>query len=79
MRIYTRVFIRGIRISRLAEIPPLFRDLQRSLNYEKGKLFQLNRREGEFERNSLYNTKCQAICVSIIKSLFYSRSKVVYQ
>ena len=55
MRFYTRGTLRSIRISILAKIQTLYRDWLRSLNPEKGYLFDLHRREGwGFERH-LFN------------------------
>ena len=57
MRFYTRGTLRGIRISRLAKIPTIYRDWLIYLNKRKGYSFELHRREGRFERHSLYCTK----------------------
>ena len=68
-RFYTRGTIRGIRISRLAKIPPLYQDWLRSLNREEGQLFELHR--GGFERHSPYCAKCCDICFSIKRSILF--------
>ena len=50
---YTRETLRGIKISRLAKIPNLYRDWMIFLNLENFHLFELHRRKGGFERHSL--------------------------
>ena len=48
-----------VRILRLAKIPTLYRDWLRSLNYEKGSLFEFHGREGGFKRHSMHCSKCR--------------------
>ena len=72
-RFYTRGTLKSLRISRLAKIPTLYRNHRlRSLNEEKGLLFELHRKEGGFERHSLYCTKLRIIFWSILKYIFLS-------
>ena len=48
-------------ISRLVTTLTLYHDWLRSMNYQKGKLFELHIREGGFARHSLYYKKYCAI------------------
>ena len=53
-RDFTKKF-KSIRISPLwFNVPPLYHDWPRSLNYEEGKLFELHGRKGGYERYLLY-------------------------
>ena len=50
IKFYTRVTLRGIRISQLVKIPILYRDWSRSLHQEKGYLFKFHRKRKEFSK-----------------------------
>ena len=56
----------GIRVSQLAKIPRLFPDWWRSLNQEKGKLFDCIYREWE-----LKDTQCNTQNVALNVDIFF--------
>ena len=68
-RFYTRGPLRGIRISLLAKIPTLDRDWLISLDYGRGKLFELHRMEGGFKDIPCF-TQNAVLFVDLLQNIF---------